>query len=152
VTFPLVEDGSVINIYGRSLSDRFKHMYLPARRDVVFNIEHAKGDLAILTESVIDALTLVGVGIPDPISGLSARLTARQVDVISSRFTRCAIAFDGDAPGREGAEASAASLRARGVDVRVVSLPDGEDVNSLAAHGMTRRDFEGLVTTAGRQT
>ncbi|MHC5057295.1 MAG: transcriptional repressor LexA, partial [Planctomycetota bacterium] len=31
------------NVYGRSLSDRFRHMYLPARRDVIFNIDPLEG-------------------------------------------------------------------------------------------------------------
>jgi DNA primase len=62
VTFPLVEDGKVINVYGRSLSGRFKHLYLPAGRDVVFNLDHVDGESAVLTESVIDALTLVALG------------------------------------------------------------------------------------------
>jgi DNA primase len=63
VTFPLIEDGNVVNVYGRSLSANYKHMYLPARRDVIFNIDHVERDGAILTESVIDALSLVAIGI-----------------------------------------------------------------------------------------
>ena len=145
VTFPLVEDGSVVNIYGRSLSDRFKHMYLPARRDVVFNVNRVEGDGVILTESIIDALTLVAVGIPNAISTLSARLTACQVDVVAGRFGRVVIAFDGDAAGCAGAETAATSLRARGVDVCVASLPQGSDINSLMEKGASRRDIELLT-------
>jgi len=144
-TFPLVEDDKVINVYGRSLSDRFRHMYLPARRDVVFNIERVEGDSAILTESVIDALTLVALGIREAVSTLSARLTAHQVDVLAARFTRVVVAFDGDEAGVQGSAATAAALRERGVDCTVVSMPDGSDINSLVTGGMTRGDLEDLV-------
>ena len=145
VTFPLIEDGSVVNIYGRSLSANYKHMYLPTRRDVVFNIDHIEGDGAILTESVIDALSLVAIGIENTVSSLSARLTGHQLDVLAVRFARLGIAFDGDEAGVKGAAATAAALRERDVDAGVVTLPDGSDVNSLVTGGMTRGDFEDLA-------
>ena len=131
VTFPLTECGRVVNVYGRSLSDRFKHMYLPARRDVVFGLEQVRGKRAILTESVIDALTLVTLGFDGAVSVLSARLTPRQVACIAGRFEHVVVAFDGDEAGAKGAVAAASALRERGVDARVVSLPDGSDINSL---------------------
>lgn len=145
VTFPLVEDGSVVNVYGRSLSANYKHMYLPARRDVMFNIDHVEGDSAILTESVIDALGLVATGIGNAVSSLSARLTRHQLDVLAARFARVVIAFDGDEAGVKGAAATAGALRERGVECTVVSMPEGSDVNSLVTGGMTRGDFEDLI-------
>ncbi len=145
VTFPLVEDGKVVNVYGRSLSNNYRHMYLPARRDVIFNIDHVEGDSAILTESVIDTLTLVALGIENAVSTLSARLTAHQVDVIVGRFGQVVIAFDGDAAGRSGARATAAALSGRGVGVRIVELPQGSDVNSLLADGCDAGEIECLL-------
>lgn len=144
-TFPLVEDGSVVNVYGRSLSGRFRHMYLPARRDVVFNIDRVEGDSVILTESIIDALTLVALGFGNAVSTLSARPTRRQIETLAGRFTHVEIAFDGDEAGAKGAAAAAAALRARGVDVCVASLPQGSDVNSLVEKGASRRDIELLT-------
>jgi DNA primase len=151
VTFPLVEDGSVVNVYGRSLSDRFKHMYLPARRDVIFNIDRVEGESAVLTESVIDALSLVTMGIENAVSSLSARLTRHQLDVLAARFARVAIAFDGDEAGAKGAAATAAALRERGVDAEAVTLPDGADVNSLVVERVSLRELSHLLGSAGRQ-
>ncbi|MHC4250189.1 MAG: CHC2 zinc finger domain-containing protein [Planctomycetota bacterium] len=145
VTFPLAEDGSVVNVYGRSLSANYKHMYLPARRDVIFNIDHVEGERAILTESVIDALSLVAIGIDNAVSSLSARLTRHQLDVLAAQFARVDIAFDGDDAGAKGAAATAGVLRERGVDCTVIAMPAGSDVNSLVTGGMTRGDFEDLV-------
>jgi DNA primase len=145
VTFPLVEDGGAVNVYGRSLSDRFNHMYLPGRRDVIFNIERVEGDHAVLTESIIDALTLVAVGFGNAVSSLSVHLTRRQVEALAARFARVDIAFDGDDAGAKGAATVAAGLRARGVDVRVAVLPEGSDVNQLVTEGASRRDIEGIL-------
>lgn len=145
VTFPLIEAGSVVNVYGRSLSDRYKHLYLPARRDVVFNIEHVEGERAILTESVIDALSLIALGIGDAVSSLSVRLTRRQVELLAARFARVDIAFDGDDAGAKGAAAVARALGERGVGAGVVSLPGGSDVNSLVAGGATRAEMAHIL-------
>jgi len=145
VTFPLVEDGSVVNVYGRSLSSKFRHMYLPARRDVIFNIEHVEGERAILTESVIDALSLVALGVGDAVSSLSVRLTRRQLDLLAARFARVVIAFDGDEAGAKGARAAADELRRRDIETRIAALPAGSDVNSLLVNGASRREIERLI-------
>jgi DNA primase len=145
VTVPLFEDESVVNIYGRSLSDRFKHMYLPGRRDVIFNIEHVEGDHAALTESIIDALTLMTVGFENAVSSLSVHLTRRQIEALAARFARIDIAFDGDDAGAKGAATVAAGLRAMGVDARGVALPEGSDINQLVMEGASRRDIEGII-------
>ena len=137
--------GSVVNVYGRSLSDNYRHMYLPARRDVIFNIDHVEGDSAILTESVVDALSLVAVGIGNAVSSLSVHLTRHQIEILAARFARLDIAFDGDEAGTKGARAAAAELRARDVEARIVSLPDDSDINSLVKDGATPRDLQSLL-------
>jgi len=142
VTFPLVERGKTVNIYGRSLSERFPHMYLPARRDVIFNIDHVEGDGVILTESVIDALSLIVLGFNNAVSCLSAQLTIRQVETLSVRFKRVDVMFDRDEAGDVGAKKAAELLAARGVIVRVTELPAGADVNSLLVEGIGRQDFD----------
>jgi DNA primase len=135
VTFPLVEDGKVINVYGRSLSNRYCHMYLPGRRDVIFNIGNVVGKSVILTESIIDALSLVVLGFENTVSSLSVNLTTHQIETLARRFARVVFAFDADGAGRKGASNAQALLQDRGVDTRIVELPDGSDINSLLAEG-----------------
>jgi DNA primase len=144
VTFPLVEDGRVVNVYGRSLSDRYKHMYLPARRDVIFNIEGIDGDCVILTESIIDTLSLVACGLENAVAALSAHLTKRQVEMLAVRFSNICVAFDGDDAGQSGAERTAAQLRAGGVKTTIARLPDGTDINALLVQGVARAELEHL--------
>lgn len=144
-TFPLVEDGRTVNVYGRSLSDSYRHMYLPGRRDVIFNLENVRGENAILTEGAIDALSLAALGFENAVSSLSANLTPRQVEILAVRFSRITIAFDGDDGGRAGARAAAAALESRGVNVRLAVLPEGSDLNALLMAGVSRREMELLV-------
>lgn len=145
VTFPLVEGGKVINVYGRSLSNRYRHMYLPARRDVIFNIENVAGGSAILTESVIDALSLIVLGFDNAVSSLSVNLTAHQIEVLAKRFSHIATTFDGDAAGRAGAQAAYALLRSHGVKAQTIELPEGSDINSLLMGGATPSVIRSLI-------
>jgi DNA primase len=87
-------------------------------------------------------------GIPNAISTLSARPTGRQLEIIARRFRSLSIAFDGDAPGRDGAVSCAEALRARGLQVDIAALPEGQDINSLAVAGMSRTDLAALLEGA----
>jgi DNA primase len=148
VTFPLLENGEIINIYGRSLSNNYRHMYLPGRRDVIFNIERVHGDRAILTESVIDALSLLALGFENAVSSLSVRLAGRQIEMLAQRFARVEIIFDGDAAGAAGARAASAALRGKGAGTGIVMLPEGSDVNSLVMEGVSLEEIENLIAAA----
>lgn len=145
VTFPLVEDGKAVNIYGRSLSDHYRHMYLPGRRDVVFNLENSKGEEVVVTESIIDALSLIALGFENAVSVLSAHLTGRQAELLAARFSRIAIVFDGDPAGESGAVSAAATLGERGAQTHIVRLPTGEDINSLLTQGTGRQDIQNFL-------
>jgi DNA primase len=142
VTVPLLEKGDVVNVYGRSLSTHHRHRYLPGRRDVLFNIERVQRHEAILTESVIDTLSLVALGVPNAISGLSVHLTSRQLERLAARFAEIEIAFDADAAGEAGAQAVAAYLEKNGVRTRILRLSAGSDLNALLAAGLSREGFE----------
>jgi len=145
VTFPLVERGKVINVYGRSLSNRYRHMYLPGSRDVIFGIENVAGDSAILTESIIDALSLMVLGFENAVSSLSVNLTTRQIETLTKRFTRIVIAFDADDAGRRGAGNACALLKDGGVATRITELPEGSDINSLLVSGADFTVMEKLI-------
>lgn len=145
VTFPLIEGGKVINVYGRSLSSKYRHMYLPIRRDIIFNIENVAGDSAVLTESIIDALSLVVLGFESAVSSLSVNLTERQVEMLAKRFSHIVIAFDGDAAGRAGALAVSSLLRSNGVETQLLNLPEGTDLNSLLVSGAGPSVIEKLI-------
>lgn len=135
VTFPLAEGGKVINVYGRSLSNRYRHMYLPGSRDVIFNIENVRGDSAVLTESIIDALSLMALGVGNAVSSMTVNLAARQVKILVRRFSRIAIVFDGDASGQAGARTARDSLSRNGIKARIIDMPAGSDINSLLVSG-----------------
>ncbi|MCP4158268.1 MAG: hypothetical protein GY757_61785, partial [bacterium] len=66
VVFPLYDDkGAVVNLYGRNIDEdcNIKHLYLPGKRNGLVNRQAAKrSQTLIITESIIDALTLYDQG------------------------------------------------------------------------------------------
>jgi DNA primase len=74
VTFPLYDlNGNPAGIYGRRIDDMISgnvpdHLYLPGERHGLFNRQAAKAHKEIiLTESIIDSLTLINAGIRNTI-------------------------------------------------------------------------------------
>jgi len=57
------------------------------------------------------------------------------------------VAFDGDEKGRKGAQKAAPRLHEAGLDVRVASLPDGQDVNDVLTEG-DRADLHAYLAQA----
>lgn len=77
VVFPLHDtQGSVVNLYGRNIDDvcNVTHLYLPGKRCGLVNRQAAKrSQTIILTESIIDALTLYDQGFKNvmPVYGVN---------------------------------------------------------------------------------
>lgn len=114
------------------------HLYLPGPRKGVFNHQAAKRSKSIiLTESIIDALTLYNAGFKDviPCYGVNG-LTEDHLDL----FARCQtkevyICFDKDEAGEQGADRIAGQLKEKNIEAYIVQLPqtsEGKtDINSF---------------------
>jgi DNA primase len=139
-TLPLYDmAGDPAGIYGRRIDEMVAgnvpdHLYLPGQRRGLFNRQAAKGNSEIiLTESVIDSLTLINVGIKNTIPSYG---TNGFTDDHVAWFKQCAVetvyvCFDADASGKKAAETVSAKLQAEGLRVRPITLPDGQDINSF---------------------
>ncbi len=149
IVFPLFDDqGNVVNLYGRRVIDgEVNHLYLPGPKVGLWNYQAAKRSSSLLlTESVIDAFTLIDNGLHDVMACYGVHgLT----DALLSHFEKCnvkdvTLCFDGDDAGKRGIEKITAQLKEKGITVHAVQLPDGEDVNSfLNRHPMS--NFQALL-------
>ena len=152
VIFPLFDaQGNVVNLYGRRIEDgEVNHLYLPGPRVGLWNYQAAKrSSELLLTESVIDALTLIDRGLADVmpcygVHGLTSELLGWLEQCHVKELTLC---FDADAAGREGAEKITARLKEKDFTVHTLMLPEGEDVNSfLNRHDVA--EFHALLEAA----
>jgi len=126
--FPIFDENKdAVGIYGRRITDgETAHFYLPGPRRGVFNYQAAKRSKSIiLTESIIDALTLYNAGFKDvlPCYGVHG-FTRDQLDLITrSQVKEVYICFDKDDAGKEGAEKIAAQLKEKNIEPYIVQLP-----------------------------
>ena len=139
-TSPLYDlAGNPAGIYGRRIDamdngESPPHLYLPGPRHGLFNRQAAKANKEIiLTEAVIDSLTLISAGIHNTIPCYGTNgLTADHLALLKlHKPDTVTIAFDGDESGRKGAESVVLRLAAEGINAHCVQLPEGEDINSL---------------------
>ena len=140
--FPIFDENKdCVGLYGRRITDgETAHLYLPGPRRGVFNFQAAKRSKSIiLTESIIDAVTLYNAGFKDviPCYGVNG-FTGDVLDLLTrSQVKEVYICFDRDDAGKEGAEKIAAQLKEKSIDPYIVQFPaiqataEKVDINSF---------------------
>jgi len=145
--FPLKsQDNKIVSLYGRSITDTetSKHFYLANRMGLYPGYPNKATTKLILTESVIDAASLLQQPtITEQYSVLALYgtngLTGEHLQAIQQlpQLTEIILLLDGDAAGRAATEKHARTLQQLlpAITFTQVCLPEGEDVNSvLQAH------------------
>lgn len=146
VIFPVVSlSGRVIAFGGRTLrTDKKTAKYLNSPESEVYHkgktlygIYHAKKSITqenrcILVEGYTDVLSMVQSGVENVVASSGTSLTTEQIKLIS-RFTKnITVIYDGDAAGIKASLRGIDMILSEGLNVRCVSLPDGEDPDSFA--------------------
>jgi DNA primase catalytic core len=144
LVFPLKnKDGQIVGMYFREADDikSNHHYYLQNRQGLYPNYPKPETTKLILTESIIDAATLMLV--PEIANNYQLLacygtngLTEEHVSSIASakELQEVIFFFDGDKAGKEGIKKNAETLRTIKKDVKIsfVETPEGEDINSLS--------------------
>ena len=136
------KDGRIVSLYGRSIYDKAgsKHYYLPDRKGLYPWYPHSHKTQLILVESVIDAASLLQIDALASCYNLLALYGTngltdehRQAITSLSGLEEIILVLNGDDAGRAATAKHAAALQAIRPEVTVssVSLPEGEDLNSL---------------------
>jgi DNA primase len=133
VVFPLYNArGSIVNLYGRNIDEDngVSHLYLPGPRSGLVNRQAVKrSQTIILTESIIDALTLYDQGFKNviPIYGVNGLLD-EHLSLMQRKVKNAYLVFDADDAGRKASEAVSLRLKEKGITPYPVALPV-KDVN-----------------------
>ena len=148
VVFPLYSTkGSIENLYGRNISDEAgtTHLYLPGSRSGLVNRQAVnRSQTVILTESIIDALTLYDQGFKNviPIYGVNG-LIDDHLQLLNRKIKTAYLVFDADEAGRRAVDAVSLRLKEKGITAYPVTLPI-KDVN-LYFKRHTPEQFESLL-------
>lgn len=155
VVFPLHDiSGNVVGLYGRNIKDSsgVSHLYLPGPRKGLVNRQAVKRSATIiLTESIIDALTLYDQGFINVIPAYGVNgLSDDHLFLFNSRVKEVYLAFDADKAGREGAVRVAEQLKKKEIATYLVSLPE-KDINIFFKRH-TPEEFELLLKKANPES
>lgn len=141
--FPILDQsGHTVGFGGRLLGPG-EPKYLNSAESDIFskgkllynlgNARHAirKEERVLVVEGYFDALRLVDAGLEHVVAPMGTALTEQQADLLT-RFTKQAVLlYDSDGPGQKATFRAADVLLAKGLEVRVVTLPDGEDPDTF---------------------
>ena len=142
--------GEVASLYGRSIKGK-GHYYSANRRGLYPAYPNPKTQRLVLTESVIDAATLVGIEGFEVLALYGTNgLTAEHQQALQEleQLQEIVLALDQDAAGRKAEVVIADQLLAMKPDLILTRLPlaEGQDVNSTAqAEEEVMEYFEALL-------
>lgn len=81
----------------------------------------------IVVEGYMDVISLWQAGVKNAVASMGTALTQRQAAILKRYCDKVYICYDGDAAGQKATVRGLDILHSQGLDVRVVSLPEGLD-------------------------
>lgn len=81
----------------------------------------------IVVEGYTDCISCHQHGVTNAVATLGTALTPQHVEKVKRFGKRVVLVYDGDDPGQKAAERAISLILSQEVDLRVMSLPDGED-------------------------
>ena len=150
VVFPIAEPSDRTIAFGGRLRGRAsgnapKYLNSPEtpiyhKGRTLYGLNWSKGAIrrdggALVVEGYMDFVSLAARGIENVIAGMGTALTAEQASLISRYAHKAYLLYDSDAAGLRATFRSADALLRSGVHPLVVTLPPGEDPDSLVRAG-----------------
>lgn len=146
VMFPIHSmSGRVLGFGGRILTnDKKAAKYLNSpesdiyhKSKVLYGIYHAKQAIAkldncYLVEGYTDVIQFNQSGIENVVASSGTALTPDQIRLVSRLTNNMTVLFDGDAAGMRAAVRGIDLILEAGMNVKVVTFPDGDDPDSFA--------------------
>lgn len=125
-------------------------IYIKGR--ILYGLSFAKDDIrrldkAIIVEGYMDLISLYQSGVKNVVAVSGTALTDDQVQLLSRYTKNVVLLFDADVAGIKASMRSIELLLKRDMEVRIVSLPKGEDPDSYVNKYGTE-EFEELVKRA----
>ncbi|MCX8054598.1 MAG: DNA primase [Ignavibacteria bacterium] len=139
--------GRVVGFGGRDISGRddiAKYVNSPQTKiydksKILYGIFEARNEIrnldkAIIVEGYVDVISLHQAGVKNVVASSGTALTSQQLDLLGRYSKNLFLVFDADEAGQKATYRAIELGLSKGFDLKVVSLPDGEDPDSLINH------------------
>ncbi len=146
LTIPVIDQfNNVIAFAGRRIDGIKEQKYINTKETYVFvkgktffnlnnlkKLKNEKGlDSAIMVEGHLDVVSLSQAGFKNVVAGMGTALTSDQARMLKRYTDKVYISYDGDFAGQKASIRGLEILKEGGLDVKVVSLPDGMDPDDV---------------------
>lgn len=109
------------------------------KRKTLYNVNNLKKeraklgklDYVIMVEGYMDTIALHKAGFRNVVASMGTSLTVEQARLVKRYSDTVLICYDGDAAGQGATIRGLEILKANGLEVRIVSMPDGLDPDEL---------------------
>lgn len=123
------------------------------KRRNLYGLSHSKDDIrkldnVVLVEGYMDLISLFQKGIKNVVASSGTALTEEQVTLLSRYTKNICVVYDSDPAGEKAALRSIELLLKKDFEVKILSLPKGEDPDSFINKN-TKEDFEELLKKTG---
>ncbi|MBR5524058.1 MAG: DNA primase [Clostridia bacterium] len=136
VMIPIIDiRGNVVGFGGRVLDDS-KPKYINTEGTLAFsksrnlfalNFAKNEGRELNLCEGYMDVIAMHQAGFTNTVAALGTSFPEEQMQLIARYADRINLIFDADGAGQKATRRAIENLRRTGLDVRVVTIPDGKD-------------------------
>ncbi|MBP5466879.1 MAG: DNA primase, partial [Clostridia bacterium] len=137
--------GQVIAFGGRLLQKADFAKYKNTRETAIFsksntlynlnNVKKIKNETGlngvIIVEGYMDCISLVAAGITNVVASMGTSLTKDQARILKRYTDKVFISYDGDFAGQKASVRGLEILKDEGLEVKVVSMPDGLDPDDV---------------------
>ena len=162
IIFPIHSmSGRVLGFGGRILTSEkkaAKYVNSPEseiyhKSKVLYGIYHAKQSIAkedncYLVEGYTDVISLYQAGIHNVVASSGTALTPDQIRLVNRLTPNITVLFDGDAAGIRASLRGIDLILEQGMNVRVVTFPEGEDPDSFAKQNSSEELLDYLENNA----
>lgn len=161
IIFPIFSpNGRVVAFAGRTLIDKpdsAKYINSPesliyVKGRILYGLSHAKdeirkSDRAIIVEGYMDLISLYQNGIKNVVAVSGTALTDDQAQLLSRYTKNVVLLFDSDTAGINASLRSIEILLKRDFDIKIATLPSGEDPDSFI-NKFGKDDFKETIKRA----
>lgn len=102
---------------------------------------------AIVVEGYMDCIACHQAGVDNVVATLGTAMTEEHVRFLRRFAEQVVLIYDGDSAGQDAAERSIARFLAQDLDLRILTLPDGQDPADFLETNSTE-EFRNRITTA----
>ncbi len=153
--------GQVVAFGGRLLEKADFAKYKNTKETVVFsksnnlynlnNLKKLKNEIGlngvIIVEGYMDTISLVSAGFLNVVASMGTSLTKDQARILKRYSDKVFISYDGDFAGQKASIRGLEILKEEGLEVKVVSLPDGLDPDDVIKQ-MGKEGYQNLLDKA----